>query len=156
MINVAVFGTGAIARIHIDGYLSFSDRCRIKALCDIYPDKAEGLAREKGLQDVLIFNDYRKALELEDIDLVSICLPPSVHSEVSINSLSAGKHVLVEKPMASSLEECDAMLVSKELSGKKLAVISQNRFQTSMMRMRRLLDLRAAGKILHTTVNSYW
>lgn len=156
MINVAVFGTGAIAHIHIDGYLSFSDRCRIKALCDIYPDKAEGLAREKGLQDVLIFNDYRKALELEDIDLVSICLPPSVHSEVSINSLSAGKHVLVEKPMASSLEECDAMLVSKELSGKKLAVVSQNRFQTSMMRMRRLLDLRAAGKILHTTVNSYW
>jgi len=156
MINVAVFGTGAVARIHIDGYLSFFDRCRIKALCDIFPDKAEGLAKEKGLQEVLIFNDYRKALELEDIDLVSICLPPSVHSEVSISSLSAGKHVLVEKPMASSLEECDAMLVSKELSGKKLAVVSQNRFQTSMMRMKRLLDLRAAGKILHTTVNSYW
>ena len=156
MKGVALIGTGAIAAIHTDAYAQFADRCRIRTLCDIYPEKADAFARDKGLHDVDILSDYKQAIDRSDIDLVSVCLPPSSHAEVTIFALRAGKNVLVEKPMAPSLAECDAMLVAAEESGRKLSVVSQNRFRTPMLRLKGLIDSGAAGKILHTTVNSFW
>ena len=58
--------------------------------------------------------------------------------------------------MAPSLAECDAMLAAADESGKKLSVVYQNRFRTPMLRLKRLIETGAAGKILHTTVNSFW
>lgn len=62
MINVAVIGTGAISPSHIKGYLEFGDRCKIVALCDIYPEKAKNLANDFKL-DVDIYDDHTKMLE---------------------------------------------------------------------------------------------
>jgi len=97
LINVAIIGVGAIAPTHIEAFLSFSDRCRIVALCDIYPEKAEAGAKRFGL-DVDIYDDHTKMLDREDIDLVAVCTPPYTHAEISINFLNAGKHVICEKP----------------------------------------------------------
>ncbi len=156
MIRTAILGTGAVARMHIDGYTSFPDRCEIAALCDMYPEKAEELAAEEGLKDAAVYKDYHDILVRKDIDAVSICLPPSVHAETAVECLRSGKHVLLEKPMASSLEECDAVLKAQEDSGRLLSVVSQNRFQTPVMRIKHLIDTNAAGKMLHASVNSYW
>lgn len=156
MTGVAVLGAGAIARVHVDGYKTFQERCRIRTLCDTYPEKADAIAEEKNLQDTVSFNDYRKAIDRSDVDLVSICLPPSMHAESAIFALQAGKHVLLEKPMASSLEECDAIIDAAEKAGKMLSVVSQNRFQTHMMRLKKVIESGAAGRILHAAVNSYW
>src|SRR6056297_1945235 len=101
MTGVAVLGTGAIARVHVDGYKTFQERCRIRTLCDTYPEKADALAGEKNLQNTVSYDDYRKAIDRSDVDLVSICLPASMHAESAIFALQAGKHVLLEKPMAS-------------------------------------------------------
>jgi predicted dehydrogenase len=156
MTGVAVLGTGAIARVHVDGYKTFEDRCAIRTLCDTFPEKADALAGEKELKNTVSCADYRKAIDRPDVDLVSICLPPSLHAESAIFALQAGKHVLLEKPMASSLEECDAIINAAEKAGKKLSVVSQNRFRTPIMRLKRVIDSGLAGRIVHGAVNSYW
>lgn len=113
MLKVGIIGTGAIASSHIEAYFTFPSRCKIVALCDIYPEKAESTASRFNL-DADIYNDYQAMLERADIDLISICTPPYTHANTSIDALNAGKHVLVEKPMASSLDECDRMLAAAE------------------------------------------
>ena len=155
LINVAIIGVGAIAPTHIEAFLSFSDRCRIVALCDIYPEKAEAGAKRFGL-DVDIYDDHTKMLDREDIDLVAVCTPPYTHAEISINFLNAGKHVICEKPMAASLEECDAMNEAAEKSGKILSIISQNRFSNPMMKLKQVLETGIIGKIAHAQVDSFW
>lgn len=155
MLNIAIIGTGAISASHIKGYLEFGDRCKIIALCDISPKKAKEQAKEFKL-DVDVYDDHIKMLERTDIDLVSICTPPYTHGEIAINSLNSGKHVLVEKPMASSLEECDAMNKAAKSNDKILSVVAQNRFTNPMMKLKNVLDTKLMGPILHTQVDSYW
>lgn len=155
MIGVAVIGTGAIAKSHIEAYKSFPERCQVRVLCDLYPEKGERLSREFSISPDIL-EDYREVLTRSEVDLVSICIPPSLHAEVSTEASAAGKHVLVEKPMASSLQECDAMIAAADRTGRLLSVVAQNRFKTPMKRLKALLDNGAAGKVLHTTVNSLW
>ena len=154
-IGIAIIGTGAIAKAHIGGYQRLRDRCEILALCDIFPEKAQALAEELHLE-ASVYKDYHDMLSRDDIHVVSVCLPPSVHAEISIACLNAGKHVLVEKPMAPSLEECDAMIEAADNNQVILSPVAQNRFKTPMMKVKRMLDEGVAGKVLHTVVNSLW
>lgn len=156
MIRVAIIGTGNISPAHIRGYLTFRDKCEIVALCDIYPEKAEKKKADFGLESAAVYDDHKKVLERDDIDLVDVCTPPYVHAEIAINSLLAGKNVLVEKPMAASLEECDAMIAARNKSGKLLTVVAQNRFQQDNMKLKKVLDSGLAGKIVHAQADSFW
>ncbi|SHM99034.1 Gfo/Idh/MocA family protein [Gracilibacillus kekensis] len=155
MLNVAIIGTGAICPSHVKGYLNFPSKCKIVALCDIYPEKAQKVKEEFHL-DVNIYDHYQDLLEKEDVDLISICTPPYTHAEIAVGSLNAGKHVLVEKPMASSLEECDLMNEAAARNQKLLSVVAQNRFTTPMMNLKNVLDTKLIGTILHTQVDSFW
>ena len=155
MIGIAIIGTGAIAEVHIQAFKTFRDRCEVRALADLYPEKAEKLAIESRTEAV-ICKDFREALLRDDIDLVSVCLPPSVHAEAVIAALEARKHVIVEKPMASSLEECDAMIQAAEKNGRVLSVIAQNRYKVPVMKVKKILETGAAGRVLHATANSSW
>lgn len=155
MLNVAIVGTGAISPLHLEGYLKFKDDVTIVSLCDIYPEKAEKLARKFRL-DVAIYDNHEEMLEKEAIDLVSVCTPPYVHAEIAINAMKAGAHAVVEKPMAASLKECDEMNRVSEETGRVLSIISQNRFTDPMMKLKQLLEDKVIGKVLHTQVDSFW
>lgn len=155
MIRVAIVGTGGISAAHIKGYLAFPERVKIVALVDIYPEKAEEKKRINGL-DADVYDDHLKILDREDIDLIDVCTPPYVHAEIAINALNAGKHVLVEKPMAASLEECDAMIAAAKHNGKLLSVVAQNRFQNAIMNLKKTIDSGLAGDIVHTQIDSHW
>ena len=120
MINVAVVGTGNISPMHIKGYLAFPELCRIKALVDIYPEKAEDKKKTFSL-DADVYDSIDGILGRDDIELVSIATPPYTHAELAIKAMKAGKHVLVEKPMAASLEECDKVLRVSKKTGRILA-----------------------------------
>lgn len=156
MLRVAIVGTGNISPNHIRGYLEFPDRCKIVALVDIYPEKAEEKKKRFGLTDAQVYDDHHKILDRDDIDLVDVCTPPYAHAEIAINSLKAGKNVLVEKPMAASLEECDAMRKAQKESGKLLTVVAQNRFRTGYMNLKKVLDAGLAGDIVHAQADSFW
>ena len=154
MIRVAIVGTGGISHAHISAYLKFPERCRIVALVDIIPGKAQRVKEQYGL-DAEVFLDHHDILERE-IDLVDVCTPPFVHAEITINALRSGKNVVCEKPMAASLEECDAVLRARDESGKKLSIIAQNRFRLPVRNLKALLDSGMAGKVRHAAVNSLW
>lgn len=154
MLTIAVIGAGAISTAHIEGYLRFQDRCRIVAICDIYSEKAEARVKQFGLRAKVV-QDYRELLH-EGIDLVSICTPPYEHAQIAIDFLQAGSHVLIEKPMASSLKECDEINEVAERSGRLVSVIAQNRFTNPMMKLKAVLDSGLTGKIGHAQVDSHW
>ena len=155
MISVAIIGTGNISRQHIDGYLAFPERCRITHLVDIVPEKAAAVNGDRGL-GALVSASHREILDDPGIDLVSICTPPFCHAQIAIDFLRAGKNVIVEKPMAVSLEECDAMIAARDESGKLLSVIAQNRFRDPISGLKKVLDSGLIGKVVHAQVESLW
>ncbi|MGI6669157.1 MAG: Gfo/Idh/MocA family protein [Acetivibrionales bacterium] len=155
MIKVAIIGTGSVAPSHIAGYLQFSDKCKIAALVDIYPQKALNKKEFFQLKDAEVYDDHHKILDM-DIDLIDICTPPYVHAEIAINSLNAGKNVLIEMPMAASLEECDKILEAAERNRKLVSVVAQNRYKTVPMRLKKVLDSGMAGEIVHAQADSFW
>ena len=156
MVKVAIIGTGSISPAHIDGYLQFPERCEIVALCDIVPEKCEKMKEKFGLKNAVVFDSHKALIENADFDHASICTPPFCHAEIAIDCLNAGKHVLVEKPMAASLQECDDMIAAAKASGKNLSAVAQNRFRTPVWNLKRVLDSGILGKIVHVQVDSHW
>ena len=155
MIRVAIVGTGSIAHAHVQAYLNFPERCEIVALVDIVPEKAQRMKEKYGL-NADVYDDHLKILDRTDIDLVDVCTPPYVHASISINSLRADKNVVCEKPMAASLEECDAMLRARDESGRKLSIIAQNRFRQPIADLKAVLDSGLAGPVRSAQVDSFW
>ncbi len=154
-IRIAILGAGNIAAFHIAAYRQFPELCEITAVCDLFLDKAQKLADENGLH-APVFRTLEEAFQSAQVDAVSICLPPETHCEAAVKALSSGRHVLCEKPMAASLEECDKMIAAAEKSGKLLSVVCQNRFKTPMRKVKALIDCKAAGQVLFATVHSLW
>lgn len=156
MFKVAIVGTGNISPAHIEGLLAFPDLCQIVALCDIYPEKAER-AKQKYRLNARVFDDHQKMLSaMPEIDIVHVLTPPYVHAEIAINAMNSGKHVLVEKPMAASLAECDAMLAAEAANHVTLGVIAQNRFRNPIYKLKQVIDSGKAGKIVCAHINSLW
>ncbi|WP_338554336.1 Gfo/Idh/MocA family oxidoreductase [Paenibacillus sp. KS-LC4] len=155
MLKVAVIGAGAISSAHLEAYKAFGERCKVVAICDSYMDKAQAKQEQFQLEGAKIAADYKELLGAE-IDLVSICTPPYTHAPIAVDFLNAGKHVLVEKPMASSLQECDLMNEAARRSGKILSVVAQNRFKTPMMKLKSVVDSGLMGPIVHAQVDSFW
>ncbi|WP_026651820.1 Gfo/Idh/MocA family protein [Butyrivibrio proteoclasticus] len=158
MIKVAIVGTGNISNMHINGLLEFKDRCKIVALCDIYPEKAEKIRDKYDLgSDVKIFKSHTEMLDSDvDFDVVHVCTPPYVHASISIDCMNKGKNVLVEKPMAASVEECDQMLEAEKRNNVTLGVIAQNRFRNGVYKLKKIADSGLAGKICLARVDSQW
>jgi predicted dehydrogenase len=155
MISVAIIGTGNIAQSHIKGYLAFPQRCKITHLVDIFPEKAEKTNADYNL-GAKVSASHKEILNCSGLDIVSICCPPFRHAEIAVDFLNAGKNVLVEKPMASSLEECDTMIVAAQKSGKMLSVIAQNRFTDPISGLKKVLDSNLIGKVVHAQIDSFW
>lgn len=156
MIHVAVVGCGNIAHAHVEGLLTFPERCRIVALCDIYPEKAEAMRQKYGL-DCQVYDDHEKMLSSEhSIDLVHVCTPPYVHAEIAINAMNAGCNTVVEKPMATCLAECDSMLEAERRNQVTMACIAQNRFRNSIYKLKKTADSSLAGRICCAHVDSLW
>jgi len=157
MINVAIIGCGNISNAHIENYLRFKDRCKIVALVDIFPDKSREKQAQYGLADAKIFASHEEMLDSGiKIDLVSNCTPPFVHASISIDCMNKGLHVLVEKPMATCLKECDEMLEAEKRNDVILSCGAQNRFLDIISKLKRLYDSGIAGKIRCAHVDSLW
>ncbi|MDR2788624.1 MAG: Gfo/Idh/MocA family oxidoreductase [Candidatus Accumulibacter sp.] len=156
MKGVAILGAGAIAAVHADAFLRFSDRCEIRAVGALHLDRAKRLIDRKGLTAATACEGVDEALARDDVDVVSVCAPPGAHADIVVKALRAGKHVLVEKPMAPGLAECDRMIEAAQASRKLLSPIAQNRYKTPYHKMARLLKAGLGGPVKHVTVNSLW
>jgi UDP-N-acetylglucosamine 3-dehydrogenase len=143
-LKVGVIGCGSIAKYrHLPEY-KLNKNVEIVAVCDIVAERAEKIAEEYGAK---AFSDYKEVLKLEDIDAISVCLPNYLHAPVSIDALNAGKHVICEKPMATSKEEAEAMINAAKRNDKKLMIAHNQRFVASHQKAKEIIESGKLGKI---------
>ena len=124
MINIGIIGCGRIAQVrHIPEYDKNQD-ARIYGVYDINEKRAKEVAEK---YHAIPYKSYEEMLADSAIDAVSICTANYSHCEISVKALTAGKHVLCEKPMAVTYEECQAMVEAAKKSGKYLMICQQER-----------------------------
>lgn len=124
--KTALIGCGAIAANHLPA-LADLDGIEIVALCDIRAERAEA-CRAKYAPTARIYTDYRRMLAEEELDTVHITTPHYLHCEMTVAALDAGKNVFLEKPIAISESEIEAMLAAERRSRGRICVCFQNRF----------------------------
>lgn len=143
-LKIGVIGCGSIAKHrHIPEYMA-NEHAEIVAVCDIVKDRAKEMADQIGAK---AYTDYKDLLKDESIEAVSVCTPNALHAPISIDALKAGKHVLCEKPMATSTEEAEAMIVAANEAGRKLMIGHNQRFVPSHQKAKELISKGEAGKI---------
>jgi predicted dehydrogenase len=143
-LKIGVIGCGSIAKHrHIPEYMA-NEHAEIVAVCDIVKDRAEEMADQIGAK---AYTDYKDLLKDESIEAVSVCTPNALHAPISVEALKAGKHVLCEKPMATSTEEAEAMIVAANEAGRKLMIGHNQRFVPSHQKAKELISKGEAGKI---------
>lgn len=143
-LKIGVIGCGSIAQHrHLLEY-SWNKAVEIVAVCDINEERALEIGKEYSAK---AYTDYKELLADKDIDAVSVCIPNYLHAPISIDALNAGKHVLCEKPMATSSEEAEQMIEAAEKNGKKLMIGHNQRFVKSHQKARELIQSGEVGKI---------
>ena len=148
-IGIGIIGFGGIAKgAHAPGYRKIADQCEILAVADILPERCAEAKSEKW-NVPLAFDDYKKILEMPEIDAVSVCTPNTVHMQPTLDALAAGKHVLCEKPMAISADEARRMLAAQKDSGKNLQIGYNMRFSSGAQALKRAMDNGMLGDVYH-------
>lgn len=146
-IKIGLIGCGGIARAHLNAYLQLSHLFRIVACCDIRKELAEQFAEQAG--NAQVFTDYREMFRHADIDAVDITLPHHLHADAAIAAAEAGKHIIVEKPMAMNLVEAKSMVDAAEKASVTLMVAQTQRYRDDHREIKRLLDEGAIGSVLY-------
>jgi predicted dehydrogenase len=146
-IKVAVIGCGTIANsAHIPAYMK-NEKAEIKYFCDIIPEKAEAMVSKYNCGTAVA--DYKTILDDPEIEAVSVCTPNNMHAQISTDFLRAGKNVLCEKPAARTYTEAIAMQKVQHETGKILNIGVVNRFNTSVNKIKKLIDDGVLGELYH-------
>ena len=144
-IKIGVIGCGKIAQVrHIPEYAA-NPHVEIAGFYDVNRERAEELAKKYG---AAAYASYGELLADKEIDAVSVCAANNAHAEISIAALKAGKHVLCEKPMAVTLEECEAMVSAAKEAGKYLMIGQNQRLAKAHVKAKELIAAGAIGKVL--------
>ncbi|MGI5866360.1 MAG: Gfo/Idh/MocA family protein [Syntrophaceticus schinkii] len=152
-LNFGIIGCGRIAHKHAEA-IKKNEKANLLCVCDIIEERAAEYKDKYGAE--AHFTDYRKMLEYSGLDVVNICTPSGMHAEMGIAAAQAGKHVIVEKPMALSLKDADDLIGACDESGVKLAVCFQNRFNPPVQKLRRALEEGRFGKLTHASAIVRW
>ena len=145
VLRAAVVGTGLIAvQKHLPAWQKVSSLAQVVALCDVDRQRAREIADRFGIPQV--YDDLPTMLDATRPDIVDICTPPRTHAPLTIRSLEAGAHVLVEKPMAIDTRECDEMIAAAERAGRTICVGHSDLFYPSFLTMRRLVSEGGIGE----------
>lgn len=142
-IRYGLIGCGRVAPRHAQS-LKQIPHARLVAVADLRANRAGHFAEEYGATP---FTDHHALLDQPDIDAVTICVPSGLHAQVTLDALDAGKHVLVEKPIALSLEDADRMIARAAEKDLRLGVVLQNRYNSPMQQLRQLIDAGGLGNL---------
>ncbi|KAA3641011.1 MAG: gfo/Idh/MocA family oxidoreductase [Bacteroidetes bacterium] len=151
-LNFAIIGCGRIAPKHAEA-IKKSRNGNLVAVADILPSRAEKLANQYGID---AYSDYRFILDRTDVDIVSICTPSGLHASIGIDACNAGKHVLIEKPIALSMTDANNLTRTANLANVKLSVVLQNRYNPPIQEMYHILKSGQIGKHLLGNATLRW
>ncbi len=151
MIRVAVVGCGGAAWVGHLPWVWENPHAELRATCDIDIDTARQAAQRWGAANC--YGDFRKLLQVESLDAVVIATPPNTHASLAQAALEHGLHVLLEKPMACTVDECDALARSQEQSGKILMLSHEKRFNPGFEKIKEIIDEGLIGKVFYLVVH---
>ena len=146
-VRFALIGCGKATERLALPQLSACPEAHVTALVDIDRTAAERLAQQGGIDRRLIWSDWKRMLREAEVDAVAVCLPNVLHAEVTIAALEAGKHVMVEKPIAITLAEADAMIRAARAHRRWLMVNHPHRFEPAHEMARSILRSELLGPI---------
>lgn len=146
-VRIGIIGCGGIAIGKHLPSLSKLNNVELVAFCDIEVAKAEKARQEYGVQEAVVYADYKKLLKEASIEVVHVLTPNASHSEISVAAMEAGKHVMCEKPMAINSEEAKLMVEAANRTGKKLTIGYNNRFRQDSQHLKLLCDQGDLGDI---------
>ncbi|MES2773464.1 MAG: Gfo/Idh/MocA family oxidoreductase [Bacteroidota bacterium] len=150
-ISFALVGCGRIGKRHAE---HIANNGKLVAVCDTDPKAADELAKTYGATPY--YDLQQLLLHEKEVMVISICTPNGLHATHSIQSLNAGKHVLCEKPMAISVNDCGEMIKAAEKNNRRLFVIKQNRFNPPVAAVKELIDNNQLGKLYSVQLNCFW
>lgn len=148
-VNVGVVGVGSMGRNHVRVYSELDD-VNLVALADINEETAGRVART---YRVNAYTDYREMFDRERLDLISIVVPTRLHRQVALDAIAAGVHMLVEKPIAATVEEGEEMVALAAARGIKLMVGHIERFNPAILELKKRLDDEQLGRIFQIHVS---
>jgi len=154
MIKFGVVDCGRIAKRHLDllggGQIEGAE---LVAICDNVPER---LSAAKARHNVAAYDNLDAMLADPEVEVVVVLTPSGMHAEHAIAAANAGKHVLVEKPMALRLDDADAMISACDRARVKLFVVKQNRLNVPVVKAREALDGGRFGRLVLGTVRVRW
>lgn len=145
-VKIGLIGAGGIAQSHMRA-LQTAEGIEVVAICDIAEERAKRTAQTYRIPHV--FTDYHDLLEMDEIEAVSVTTYNQAHCAPTVDALHAGKHVLVEKPMAATLDDATAMTRAAHETGKILMVALKTRYSPHMIAARRIAESGALGDIYY-------
>ena len=143
MVTLAIVGAGFMGSAHAANYAALGERVRVKAVCGRSPERAARVAAVVGAEPAVELDDVLADPEIEAVD---VCVPTPAHRDVAERAFAAGKHVFVEKPLALTAEDADAILAAAERSGRMLMVGLVLRFWPEYVALGRLVDSGELGR----------
>lgn len=147
-INIGVIGCGYWGPNLIRNFNSLQN-CSVISVAETKPGRQEFIKKE--FPGVIVTDDYKSILKDGSIDAVCIATPVKTHKDIAVEALNSGKHVFVEKPMASSSKEAEEMIAAAEANNKKLAIGHVFQFAPAVRAIKRLIDEGVIGKVFHVT-----
>lgn len=147
MFKIGMVGAGAIGKSHRRA-IDANSECSLVAVCDI--NEANALVVTEGT-DARVYSDYKEMAEKETLDIVIINLPHFLHKDVSVYFLEKGINVLVEKPMANTKDECDAMVAAAKKSGAALLVGHVQKYHDCYRTLKKMIEEGRFGKLCSIT-----
>lgn len=151
-ISVALIGAGRAGMIHARNFKGSVPHARIAAVCDPVEGAAQAAAEELELEKW--YTDYREIMALKEIDAVLIATPTKYHCEIVEAAAQAGKHILCEKPMAMTVEECNRMDAAAKKHGVILQIAFMRRFDASFQAAKRMVDAGEIGDVVMVKSNT--
>lgn len=153
-LKFCLIGCGRISRKHADALANQIDDAELVAVADVKPERAEALANEF---NCMAYTDYNQMLSEKPCDVVCILSESGLHAKHSVDvARHFKKHIVVEKPMALTLNDADAMIRACDESGVRLFVVKQNRYNIPVVKLREALEAGRFGKLVMGTVRVRW
>ncbi len=150
--KVAIIGAG-IGSQHMDAYLALPHHFETEVICDLDRNRAEDIAKPHGISVITELDDV---IANESVDIVDICLPPHLHLSAALKALNAGKHVICEKPLVTSLADCDRLSQASQSTGCQVFPVFQYRFGPGLTQLRHLVDTGLAGQCFAGSLETHW
>ena len=153
----ALIGCGRIATNHIKAVLN--NHLELSAVCDVKPEAMEALLAKHGLeQDTSIrrYTDYKEMVETEKPTLVGIATESGIHAEIALYCIAHSVNVIIEKPMAMSMADADAIVEAAQRNHVKVCACHQNRFNPAVQATRKALEEGRFGKLSHGSIHVRW